>query len=62
MNSKTRRKPAEQNQANEAPPAPKRRFRIVKLEESRLRIEKLEERINPSASGGSHVTGGGGIY
>jgi hypothetical protein len=59
MDSKDDHTPAEQSPAAEAPPAPKKRFRIVRLEEKRFRIVQLEERLTPSEGGGSYSYVGG---
>jgi hypothetical protein len=61
MEPKHESTPVEQPRPAESPPLPKRRFRLVKLSE-RLRIEKLEERIVPSASGGGRSLHSGGFY
>jgi hypothetical protein len=63
MSSQNERMPSEQFQPAEPVPAPKKRFRLVKLEEhiapkARFRLEKLEERITPSAGGGSYSPAG----
>jgi hypothetical protein len=63
MDSQHERNPSEQPGPADATPAPKKRFRLVKLEEqiapkARFRLEKLEERITPSAGGGSYSPGG----
>jgi hypothetical protein len=55
MDSQNERNPSEQPGQSETTAAPKKRFRLVKLEEqitpkARFRLEKLEERITPSAS------------
>jgi hypothetical protein len=50
---------SEQSRPAEPPVAPKKRFRIVKLEEKRFRIVQLEERLTPSNGGGSYSYVGG---
>jgi hypothetical protein len=52
MDSQNERNPSAQRGPADTAPAPKKRFRLVKLEEqiapkSRFRLEKLEERITP---------------
>ena len=64
MDSPNERTPAENLRSAETPPAPKKRFRIVKLEEhvspsKRFGMVKLEDRITPKASGSGHVNSGG---
>jgi len=62
MDSQDERTPAENLRSAETPRAPKKRFRIVKLEEhvsssKRFGMEKLEDRITPRTSGSGNVNG-----
>src|SRR5262249_30343960 len=59
MESHNERKPNEPQTPNEPPAPQKKRFHLEKIEE-RFRIVKLEERIVPSAGGGSYNTYAGG--